>query len=99
MTRLYYSLNSNYGNFYPISLNVVSNSWQDNVLSEGFHLFHIFYFNFAVKKGQTWKNKKKIIFSKFTPSNFIIYKFEQNVYVHRFEGSSFPFSKKFEFIK
>ena len=45
------------------------------------------------------KIRKKIIFSKFTPSNLITYKFEQNVYVYHFIEQSVPFPKSFGFLK
>ena len=38
--------------------------------------------------------RKKIIFSKFTPSKLITHKFEQNVYLYRLKGWSLPFLKK-----
>ena len=44
-------------------------------------------------------NEKKIIFSKFGQSKFITCKFDQNVYVYHFKGSSVSFLKNFGFCK
>ena len=59
-TRLFCFLKNNYGNFCSILSNKVSNSSQDNALSECHHLSNIFYLKFAVMKGQTWENIKTI---------------------------------------
>ena len=50
-----------------------------------------FLIQFFIKNGQTWKNKKNLIFYKFTPSNLITYKFEQNVYAYHLKANLFSF--------
>ena len=66
------SLNNNYDKLYSILLNDDSISSQ---IKQNLRILSLipqfFLLKFATMNGQTWKNMKKVEFSKFTSSNLI----------------------------